>query len=69
MRDLSKRFSFACSIAKRTRYRDELADATLERRSRKGSDGLDLATAPLLIVDDLGMRKLPTTAAQGPAQG
>jgi DNA replication protein DnaC len=41
---------------------EEIADATLEG-TRK--DYLaDLATAPLLIVDDLGMRKLPHTAAE-----
>ncbi len=41
---------------------DELADATLERRRKEVMT--DLATAPLLIIDDLGMRKLPTTAAE-----
>jgi DNA replication protein DnaC len=41
---------------------DELADATLERRRKDVMT--DLATAPLLIIDDLGMRKLPTTAAE-----
>jgi DNA replication protein DnaC len=41
---------------------EELADATLEG-TRK--DFLaDLAAIPLLIVDDLGMRKLPHTAAE-----
>ena len=29
------------------------------------SDSGDLATVPLLIVDDMGMRKLPHTAAEG----
>jgi DNA replication protein DnaC len=52
----------------RVRYREahvlleELADASLEG-ARK--DYLaDLATVPLLIIDDLGMRKLPHTAAE-----
>jgi len=41
---------------------EEIADATLDG-SRK--DYLaDLATVPLLIVDDLGMRKLPHTAGE-----
>ncbi len=41
---------------------EELADATLDG-TRK--DYLaDLATVPLLIIDDLGMRKLPHTAAE-----
>jgi DNA replication protein DnaC len=41
---------------------EELADATLDG-TRK--DHLaDLAAIPLLIVDDLGMRKLPHTAAE-----
>ena len=41
---------------------EEIADATLE-----GTRKLllaDLATVPLLIIDDLGMRKLPHTAAE-----
>ena len=41
---------------------DELADATLERRRKELM--ADLATVPLLVIDDLGMRKLPTTAAE-----
>ena len=41
---------------------EEIADATIEG-TRK--DYLaDLAAAPLLIIDDLGMRKLPHTAAE-----
>src|SRR5262249_49354534 len=41
---------------------EELADATLDG-TRK--DFLaDLTTVPLLIIDDLGMRKLPHTAAE-----
>ncbi|HYX82911.1 MAG TPA: IS21-like element helper ATPase IstB [Gemmatimonadales bacterium] len=41
---------------------DEIADATLDG-TRK--DLLtDLAVVPLLIIDDLGMRKLPATAAE-----
>jgi DNA replication protein DnaC len=41
---------------------DELADASLERRRKEVMT--DLATVPLLIIDDLGMRKLPTTACE-----
>lgn len=41
---------------------EEIADASLAG-TRKDLLG-DLATAPLLIVDDLGMRKLPHTAAE-----
>jgi DNA replication protein DnaC len=41
---------------------DELADATLEHRRKAVMS--DLATVPLLVIDDLGMRKLPTTAAE-----
>jgi DNA replication protein DnaC len=41
---------------------EELADATLDgvRKERMH----ELATIPLLIIDDLGMRKLPATAAE-----
>ena len=41
---------------------EEIADATLDG-TRKGLL-VDLATVPLLIIDDLGMRKLPHTAAE-----
>ena len=41
---------------------EDLADATLERRRKEVM--AELATVPLLIIDDLGMRKLPTTAAE-----
>jgi DNA replication protein DnaC len=41
---------------------EELADATLDG-TRKAVLA-DLATVPLLIIDDLGMRKLPPTAAE-----
>lgn len=41
---------------------EEIADASLDG-TRKDLLA-DLATAPLLIVDDLGMRKLPHTAAE-----
>lgn len=41
---------------------EEIADATLDG-TRKEYLG-DLAAVPLLIVDDLGMRKLPHTAAE-----
>jgi len=41
---------------------EEIADATLDG-TRKAVLA-DLATVPLLIIDDLGMRKLPHTAAE-----
>ena len=41
---------------------DELADATLDGTRREKMT--ELATVPLLIIDDLGMRKLPATAAE-----
>jgi DNA replication protein DnaC len=41
---------------------DEIAEATIDG-SRKQHMEL-LATVPLLIIDDLGMRKLPSTAAE-----
>ena len=41
---------------------EELATATLEGRRAEAMHGL--STVPLLIVDDLGMRKLPATAAE-----
>ena len=41
---------------------DEIAEATIDG-SRKQLMEL-LATVPLLIIDDLGMRKLPSTAAE-----
>ena len=41
---------------------EEIADASLDG-TRKDLLA-DLATVPLLIVDDLGMRKLPHTAAE-----
>jgi DNA replication protein DnaC len=41
----------------------ELAEATLDQEERKNHLDL-LTTVPLLIIDDLGMRKLPTTAAE-----
>jgi DNA replication protein DnaC len=41
---------------------EELADATLDGTRKRYFD--DLAAVPLLIVDDLGMRKLPHTAAE-----
>ena len=41
---------------------EELADATLEG-TRKVFVA-ELSTVPLLIIDDLGMRKLPHTAAE-----
>jgi DNA replication protein DnaC len=41
---------------------EEIADATLEGTRKVFL--ADLATVPLLIIDDLGMRKLPHTAAE-----
>jgi DNA replication protein DnaC len=41
---------------------EELADATLD--GTKKDFLADLTTVPLLIIDDLGMRKLPHTAAE-----
>jgi DNA replication protein DnaC len=41
---------------------EELADATLDGTRKQFL--ADLATVPLLIVDDLGMRKLPASAAE-----
>jgi DNA replication protein DnaC len=41
---------------------DEIADATLDGTRKVFL--ADLATVPLLIIDDLGMRKLPHTAAE-----
>jgi DNA replication protein DnaC len=52
----------------RVRYREahmlleELADATLDGTRKEVV--IDLTTVPLLIIDDLGMRKLPHTAAE-----
>ncbi len=39
---------------------EELADATLDQRCTQ----VERATVPLLVIDDLGMRKLPPTAAE-----
>ena len=41
---------------------EERMDATLDEQRKKHM--LDLQTVPLLIIDDLGMRKLPPTAAE-----
>jgi len=41
---------------------EELADAVLEGRRREHVEAL--AAVPLLIIDDLGMRKLPATAGE-----
>jgi DNA replication protein DnaC len=41
---------------------EEIADATLDGTRKRHL--AELATVPLLIVDDLGMRKLPHTAAE-----
>jgi len=42
---------------------DELAEATIDDTRKEHMDSL--VTVPLLIIDDLGMRKLPLTAAEG----
>jgi DNA replication protein DnaC len=44
------------------RLLEELADATLDGRRKEHVELL--STVPLLIIDDLGMRKLPVTAAE-----
>ena len=44
------------------RLLEELADATLDGKRKEFMDLL--TTVPLLIIDDLGMRKLPLTAAE-----
>ena len=41
---------------------EELMDATLDEQRK--THMLDLQSVPLLIIDDLGMRKLPPTAAE-----
>ena len=41
---------------------EELLDATLDERRKKHMS--ELASVPLLIIDDLGMRKLPAHAAE-----
>jgi len=41
---------------------DQIADATLD--GTRKAFFTDLATVPLLVIDDLGMRKLPHTAAE-----
>jgi len=41
---------------------EELADATLDGKRKEHMDLL--ATVPLLIIDDLGLRKLPLIAAE-----
>ena len=41
---------------------DELAEAVIDGSRREYMD--QIATAPLLIIDDFGMRKLPHTAAE-----
>ncbi len=41
---------------------EELADATLDGKRKEHMELL--STVPLLIVDDLGMKKLPLTAAE-----
>ena len=41
---------------------DELADATIDGTRKQHIEML--VTVPLLIIDDLGMRKLPATAAE-----
>ena len=41
---------------------EELAEATIDGRRKEHFT--DLATVPLLVIDDLGVRKLPATAAE-----
>jgi DNA replication protein DnaC len=41
---------------------EEIADATLDGNRKEHMELL--TTVPLLIIDDLGMRKLPSTAAK-----
>ena len=41
---------------------DELAEANIDGTRKEHMDSL--VTVPLLIIDDLGMRKLPLTAAE-----
>jgi DNA replication protein DnaC len=41
---------------------EQLAEATVQNERRQTLDAL--AAAPLLLIDDLGMRKLPATAAE-----
>ena len=41
---------------------EELADAVLDGKKKEYMESL--AAVPLLIIDDLGMRKLPLTAAE-----
>src|SRR5229473_6708573 len=41
---------------------DEIAEATIDGTRKEHMERL--ATVPLLIIDDLGMRKIPTTAAE-----
>jgi len=41
---------------------EDLADATLDGKHKEHMEML--STVPLLIIDDLGMRKLPLTAAE-----
>jgi DNA replication protein DnaC len=43
---------------------EEIADATINGNGARKEYLADLASVPLLIVDDLGMRKLPHTAAE-----
>jgi hypothetical protein len=44
---------------------EELADAALDHTRKQYLD--ELSAVPLLIIDDLGMRKLPHTGRRGPA--
>ena len=49
-------------IGRRTSLLDELADAVADGSRKEFMESL--ATVPLLIIDDFGMRKLPLTAAE-----
>jgi hypothetical protein len=46
---------------------EEIGDAVLDGTRKECLT--DLATVPLLIIDDLGMRKLPATAAEDGHRG
>jgi DNA replication protein DnaC len=45
---------------------DELAEAVIDGTRKEFMESV--ATLPLLIVDDFGMRKLPATAAEDPLE-
>ena len=53
---------YRVALPRGPRALEELADATLDGTRKEYL--AELATVPLLIIDDLGMRKLPHTAAE-----